>query len=115
MSYQKAQLVNGAFQSAFGSPLSNGWLTLTLSHDENVQLPASQVVAGVPVKVALDNNGNCAPSQYVWTADILQPTKSYYTVEAYSAQGLKVWAAPQYWTLAGPGPIDLGAITPSNP
>lgn len=115
MSYTLTQVVGGNFQSAMGVALSNGWLTLYLSHDENVQLPASQIPAGIPVKIWLDNNGCAAPNQSIWTDDLLNPSGSYFTVEAYSSQGLKVWAAPQYWTLASGSPIDLGSIVPTNP
>jgi len=115
MAYVKTRIYGGGFQNSSGAPLSNGWLTLRLSHDSNVSLPASQVVSGVVAKVALDNNGNVAGQFSVWTDDILNPSGSFYTVEAYSSAGLKVWNAPQFWTLTSGSPINLGAITPTNP
>lgn len=115
MAYTKTQVVGGNFQSAIGTPLSNGWLVLVLSHDENVTLPASQVTAGILVKIFLGNLGSAQPNQFVWATDVMSPTGSYYTVEAYNNAGLKVWAAPQYWQLSGPWPIDLGTLVPFNP
>jgi len=115
MAYTLTQVFGGGFQNAIGQPLSNGWLTLQLSHDESVALPASQVVGGVSVKIFLDQNGNAAPNQSIWTSDLLNPNSSYYTVEAYGANGLKVWLTPQYWMLTSGFPIDLGSIVPFNP
>lgn len=115
MAYTKTQIFGGSFQDASGATLSNGWLLMVLSHDSNVTLPASQVVAGVPIRINLDNLGNVAGTQTIWTDDLLNPSKSFYTVDALNSAGLRVWAAPQYWTLTSGSPIDLGIITPTNP
>jgi hypothetical protein len=112
----KAQLINGAFQDLSGNPLNNGILRLTLSHDSNLSAtPYGQVVAGVTTTIYLDNNGNVSGTQYVWTNDVLSPSGSYYTVDAYNNQGLKAWGAPQYWTLTYSSTIDLGQIPDTNP
>jgi hypothetical protein len=112
----KAQLINGAFQDAEGNLLTNGVLTLTLSQDSNIaSSPYAQVVSGITTKIYLDNNGNVAGSQYIWTNDVLSPSGTYYTVNAYNFQGLKAWGAPQYWTLTYAATIDLGTIPDTNP
>jgi hypothetical protein len=114
MAYQKTRIFGGSFQTSSGSPISNGWLRMKLNQDSNVSLPTSQVVGGVSIKVPLDNLGRIAGNVYVWTDDILNPTKSFYVVDAYTSQGLLAWIAPQYWVLASGGPIDVGNIIPTN-
>ena len=112
------QLLNGGFQDNTGAPLSNGYLLCTLSHDSTYFFlsPFAQIVAGVRTKIRLDNNGNVAGVQSLWANAALTPASSYYTVEAYNSKGLKVWQAPQYWTIAASAPtIDIGEIISTNP
>lgn len=112
----KAQLINGAFQDNEGNPLNNGLLRFTLSQDSNIaSSPYQQVLAGPVTTIYLDNNGNVSGTQYIWTNDVLSPSGSYYTVDAYNNQGLKVWGAPQYWTLTYSATIDLGSLPDTNP
>lgn len=111
----KTQLIGGLFQDNEGNALSNGWLRFTLSHESTTSSPNSQVVSGVITKIFLDNNGNVAGTQSIWTNDVLAPSGSYYTVDAYNNKGLAVWSVPQYWTLVSGSPIDLGTITDTNP
>lgn len=108
----KTQLINGNFQSNQGSPLSNGYLLLSLSQDGNVNTsPYYQVLGGVMTKIPLDSNGNVAGIVYVWTNDLITPSGTYYIVRAYNNQGLSVWDYPQYWTFTSGSPIDLGSLS----
>lgn len=111
----KTQLVNGAFQDNEGNPLSNGLLRFTLSHESTTNSPSSQVISGITTKIFLDNNGNVAGTQSIWTNDVLSPAGSFYTVDAFNNKGLAVWGVPQYWTLVSGSPIDLGTIADTNP
>ena len=75
--FKKANIVGGGFQAADGSPLSNGWLVLRLSHDSNITVlgapNGSQVTAGIPINIYLDTNGNLVSNQYLLTNDLLNP------------------------------------------
>lgn len=116
MAYPTVNVVNGYFQNNEGLPLSNGYLVLSLSHDSTYGTPPyAQIPSGIRTRIYLDNNGNAAPNQYVWPNSLVAPASSYYTVEAYNNQGLKVWSAPQYWTISSTGPVDLGTLTTTNP
>lgn len=117
--YNKTALGGGAFQDNQGNPLSNGFITLTLSHDACLPPDAtnpSQIPAGITTKMALDANGNLVPQPRIWTNDILIPLGSYYVVMAYNYKGLAVWAAPQKWSInASGGVVDVGSIVPLTP
>jgi hypothetical protein len=117
MATNTVQVINGRFQDNEGNALSGGWLLCTLSHDSTYTAvsPTMQVVSGITTKITLDNNGNVAGTQFLWPTSLLNPTGAYYTVVAYNYRGLRVWQAPQYWTITSPGPIDLGSIISTNP
>ncbi len=118
-SYNKAKLIGGAFQDSSGTPLSNGKVVWTLSHDSNVATlggpTGSQIVAGIDTTAYLDMNGNVSGSFYLWTNDILTPTGSYYTVRAYNSSGLEIWSVPQIFTLKYAATIDIGTLEPTIP
>ena len=119
-SYSKATLTGGGFSDASGNPLNNGYLLLTLSHDENISTLGSptgiQIVAGIQVKIFLDGIGNIVANQSVWTNDVLTPSGSYYTVVAYNNSGLQVWANPQILYIQPYEPtINFGTLTPQTP
>lgn len=115
----KAILIGGKFQDNAGNPLSFGWITLTLGHDENASFlganSGSQVISGVTTKITLDINGNLTANTGIWTNDLLLPSGSYYTVRAYNSSGLQVWLSPQIWTLTYSATIDVGSIIPTTP
>ena len=122
--FNKAMIVGGQFQDSSGQPLSNGWLVFKLSHDSNVSIlgisltspSGQQVVAGIQIKMFLDNNGNLVPNQYLWTNDVLTPSGSYYRVTAYNSQGLQVWNSPQNFFIQPYAPIlDIAALVPQVP
>lgn len=119
MSYPKAVLTGGSFQDNAGNPLSLGYLTFTLNHDESMTLlgavSGSQVVCGVVTKFYLDNNGSLVANTGIWTNDFLYPVGSYYTVRAYNSSGLEVWNAPQIFTFVYTPTINMGAIQPVIP
>lgn len=112
----KTQIVNGSFEDNQGNTLNNGSLVFQLSQDASVNSsPYRQVVGGIKTRVPLDNNGNVAGVVTIWTNDVLTPAGTYYIVTAYNNSGLKVWDAPQYWTLTSGSPIDLGSLVITNP
>jgi hypothetical protein len=118
--FSKANIIGGAFQAADGTPLSNGWLVLTLSHDSNVSTLGGpngiQVASGLKVTLFLDTNGNLVPNQYIWTNDLLSPSGSYYTVIAYTFQGTVAWSFPQTFFIQPYSPtINIGTIQPNTP
>jgi hypothetical protein len=119
-SFQKAQIIGGAFQDPSGNPLSNGYLTFVLSHDSNVAVlggpTGAQVVAGIQIKFLLDNVGNLVSGQFLWTNDALTPAGSYYRVTAFNSQGIQVWANPQnFFIQPYAATINIGTIQPNVP
>lgn len=120
--FKQVSLVGGAFQDSSGNPLAAGWLEWKLSHDSNICIlgstSGSQVTAGIPVKIFLDQNGNVGPGQTIWPNDQLTPSGSYYTVKAFNSQGLEVWLVPQLFTIAGYASeqqVNLGTLQPTEP
>lgn len=109
-------LTGGKFRDLEGSPLSNGTLALTLSHDEQDSSDSSQVVGGLSRSIPLDMNGNIAGSPQVEATDTLNPSGAFYTVMAYRQDMVQAWRAPQYWVISStPSPLDVGTLIPYNP
>lgn len=109
-------LQGGGFADVTGVPLANGYLTFSLSHDEQDSGGPHQVVGGLVRKILLDNNGNAAGSQTIENNDTMAPSGSYYTVNAYASDGRQVWRSPQYVTVVSTSsPFNLGSITPTQP
>lgn len=110
-------LTGGSFQDAFGNPLSLGYLTLELSHDELDTTTNSQICGGLIRTVYLDNTGNVAGSPTIENNDTLSPSASFYIVNAFKADGTKAWRAAQYLTVtSNTSPFNIGTgLTPSNP
>lgn len=106
------QLSGGAFQSAIGSPLANGYLLLSLSQD--AQVSSQEIGAGSEIKILLDSSGNVAssPAQSVWPNDVLSPANTFYNVSAYTAEGQRVWGPNAQQVLSSPSPYDIGAWIP---
>jgi hypothetical protein len=113
MSVAKIQITGGAFQDFEGNPLSNGYLTMQLSHDE--QVSDQQIFGGFAIRVPLDVNGNVSGVVSVWATDSMNPANAYYIVNAYRFDGTQAWLAPQYQLITSPGPFDLGTWVPNNP
>ncbi len=111
----KIQITGGAFQDFEGNVLANGYLTMQLSHDEQEAVDPGEVVAGLILRVPLDANGNVAGTVYVWPNDQLNPAFSFYIVNAFTRSGILAWAAPQFQTVTGSGPFDIGTWIPNNP
>ncbi len=106
-------IIGGGFQNAEGSPLANGFLIMKLSGDE-VAMSVGQIDAGTKIRVPLDSSGNVFGTVSVWPNDVIQPVNSYYTVEAYNANGQLVWG-PQYQrVLSSPSPFDIGTWIPNS-
>lgn len=109
------QLTGGAFQDAEGDVLNNGWLTMSLSHDEQDPSTSTQIAAGIPVKIFLDNNGNVAGIQSVWATDVLLPNNAYYIVEAFRSDGSLAWLSPQNQTVPTGSSLNIGTWIPNQP
>jgi hypothetical protein len=108
------QISGGKFSDAFGSPLSRGYLILTLSHD--AQVGSTQVAGGIPIRVPLDSNGNVAGTVSVQANDVLTPANTFYLVQIFKSDGtLASRPNLQLTVTSSPSPFDLGANwTPNN-
>jgi hypothetical protein len=115
MASTQTQITGGNFQDFEGNPLSNGWLTMALSHDEQIASPSVQIVGGVVQKVPLDQGGNIQGTAYVWPNSAMLPGSSYYIVNAYREDGALAWKAPQYQTVSATSPFNVGSWIPNNP
>src|ERR1039457_6648626 len=85
MAVSKVEVINGNFQDCQGNVLANGYLTLRLSSDEEVN--DSIICSGVDIRIQLDVNGNVVSGQSVWGNDQMIPVNSYYRVTGYTAAG----------------------------
>lgn len=110
------RISGGLFRDFEGTPLSSGYLIMELSHDEQDTAALAQVVAGLKIRVPLDNNGNIAGVVNVEVNSTLLPANSYYIVNAYRNDGTKAWKAAQFVQVpASPTPYNVGNWIPTNP
>lgn len=121
MSIAKTQLTGGNFQDAMGNLLANGYLTMKLSQDSQVN--DSQVCSGVEIKIVLDGNGDVAAyptipaDQFVWANDVLSPINSFYTVTGYTAEGQPAFGPNNQQAVSGGiggGTFDTGTWIPNQ-
>lgn len=121
MSVAKTQLTGGNFQDAMGNLLANGYLTMKLSQDSQVN--DSQVCSGVEIKIVLDGNGDVAAyptipaDQFVWANDVLSPVNSFYTVTGYTAEGQPAFGPNNQQVVSGGiggGTFDTGTWVPNQ-
>ena len=119
------QLIGGAFQDIFQTPLANGYLILELRHSsvntngytyEDTSTTTQQITGGAKIKIPLDSSGNIvtSPTYSVFTNDSLTPD-SYYLVSCYTSNGQLVWGPNAERVLASPSPFDIGAWVPHQP
>jgi len=112
----KNTIIGGAFSDFQGGPLANGYLVMELSHDAQQTDTPGEIVAGLKIRVPLDNNGNVAGTVLVWPTDQLLPSGNFYIVNAYRSDGTKAWAYPQNLTVpSSPSPYNIGNWVPTNP
>ncbi len=113
MAVSKVQLIGGAFQDPQGNVLANGYLTMKLSSDEEVN--DSLICSGIEIRIQLDVNGNVvtSPAQSVWGNDVMLPVNSYYRVTGYTAAG-QIGYGPNNQQVAGIGPFDTGTWIPNQ-
>lgn len=112
----QVQLVGGGFQDAEGNPLANGYLTMVLDQDEQVN-GTTEVCGGVTVSVPLDDNGNVltSPPVVVWPNDLLIPVNCYYTITGYASNGQRVWGPNVQQVLSTDGDqFDIGSWIPNQ-
>jgi hypothetical protein len=109
----KVQLIGGQFQDSRGNVLANGYLTMKLSSDEEVN--DSLICSGIEIRIQLDVNGSVvtSPAQSVWGNDVLLPVNSYYKVTGYTAAGQIAWG-PNNQQVAGIGSFDVGTWIPNS-
>lgn len=109
----KNQITGGAFQDFEGNPLANGYLTMQLSHDSQEPVDPGEVVAGYPLRIPLDANGNVAGTVLVWPNDQLTPSGSYYIVNTYRANGTLAGLSQQNYLIpSSPNPFNVGTWVP---
>jgi hypothetical protein len=109
----KTQIQGGAFQDFEGNPLANGYLTMQLSHDSQEPVDPGEIVAGYPLRIPLDANGNIAGAVFVWPNDQLTPAGSYYLVNTYRANGTQAGLNQQnYLVPSSPSPFNVGTWIP---
>lgn len=89
-------IYNGTFQCSNGSPVANGSLELRLSWDSTQTVSPGTVVAGSPIIISLDSNGN-APKTTIWSNAELIPSGSYYIAKIYDDNGIPVLKSPLIW------------------
>lgn len=109
----KVQLTGGNFQDSMGNLLVNGYLTMRLSSDEEVN--DSLICSGIELRIQLDSNGDVvtSPAQSVWGNDVMLPVNSYYIVTGYTASGQMAWG-PNNQQVEGAGPFDTGTWIPNQ-
>ena len=113
MSASKVQLLGGNFQDLQGNLLANGYLTMRLSSDEEVN--DSLICSGIIIRIQLDANGNVvtSPPQSVWGNDAMSPINSYYQVTGYTVAG-QIAFGPNNQQVTGSGTFDVGSWTPNS-
>jgi hypothetical protein len=89
--------------------VANGSIVFTISSGANV-IGGGQIVQGLTYSVVLDGTGNIPSGKSLWGNDQLQPTGTYYIVNIYNSNGLKV-RGPENWIISGASPIDLALET----
>ena len=109
----KVQLLGGQFQDSRGNALANGYLTMKLSSDEEVN--DSIICSGIEIRIQLDANGSVvtSPAQSVWGNDVLLPVNSYYKVTGYTAAG-QIGFGPNNQQVVGIGSFDVGTWIPNS-
>lgn len=118
MPIPNVQIFGGNFQDQAGTPLTDGMITVALSHDEAYVATPSQVVGGLQKTIQLDNTGNIPllPAVFLYSTDTLLPPNSYYVVKAFNSAGVFVWQYPQFWQFnANQSPLNVGTLIPINP
>jgi hypothetical protein len=113
MSASKVQLIGGSFQDPQGNVLANGYLTMMLSSDEEVN--DSIICSGIQITIQLDANGNVitSPPQYVWGNDVMLPVNSYYKVTGYTSAG-QISFGPNNQQCVGSPTFDAGSWIPNS-
>src|ERR1039458_5844104 len=111
-----AQLKNGNFQNAMGTPLANGTLRLKINTDAQIAgaTCTGQVCGGVSISYALDGSGNILGTPFVLRTDYLYTGGGIapsYTAYVYAEDGQLAWG-PSQQTIAGSSVYDLDTWTP---
>ena len=95
---------------AQGTPLSNGYLLLQLSHDGNFS-NSNQVVGGFRLRVALNSSGQTSAPVAIYSNTGLTPANSFYFITIYAADGTEVVPRSKVTIPNTPTPVDLATLT----
>lgn len=112
MPVAKVELTGGNFQDSQGNVLSNGYLTMKLSSDEEVN--DSLICSGIELRIQLDVNGNVTTGQFVWGNDQMSPLNSYYIVTGFTAAGQACWGPNNQQVVGNGGTFDAGTWIPNS-
>lgn len=109
----KLQLSGGNFQDPLGNALASGYILLQLSKDAQVN-SNTQLTSGKTIQVLLDSSGNvvASPAQSVWPTDAMTPAGVVYKVQVFDSRGELIWG-PNYQTVIGSSPFDVGSWVPN--
>ena len=90
-------ILGGSFMFPDGGVVSNGTAILKLSWDstETVTNPYGTVVAGEPIVIPLDANGNLTPT-LIWGNSELS-VSTYYEMSLYNSSGVPLLKTPIIW------------------
>lgn len=100
-----------AFQDPQGNAVASGVLILTLSQPAEIISGGGQVVP-LEVRITLGADGKIPAATQIWANDELTPSMSY--TAAIRDSGNNFIASFGPWSISGPSPIDLSAMTPTT-
>jgi hypothetical protein len=105
----KNQIDGGAFQDMEGNTLAFGFITMQLSQECSETVDPGIVGSANTITIPLNAQGNIAGTVSVWPNNQLTPSTSFYTVNAYTYQGVQAWSSPQNVTVPStPSPYNVG-------
>jgi hypothetical protein len=109
------QTITATFVDPQGSPLSNGYLVMRLSHDGQSRTP-NQVVAGLTQRVTLNISGVISPAVAIYSNTGLLPSNTFYYVRVFAADGTEVIPLSKITIPNTPTPVDLASLSwgPAN-
>lgn len=79
----------GQFRDILGSPISNGYLEVSLSANAQVSTNNSAQLTMQSMRFPLDNNGNL--SMFLWANDVLLPDNTFYNISGFTSTGVQFW------------------------
>lgn len=106
-------LINGRLQGANGNFVPNGFITLSLSSDAQVNLaPYGRVSASIPITFSLDSGGNMPAGAQIWSNAELSPPGTSYLVNFYDSNNARLSSQVWQFSQGNGSTVDVGSITP---